>query len=89
METDKSLPTRPKVWNELTDIEKIERCRDEIKNTQRKFNRELSRAQNTIKLLLEHRHLSTGELVKIIDRYNYSSDDTCGEISCNSAEIYF
>ena len=81
---------RPKSWKELTDTEKIERCREEIKNTQERLRRDLGKAENIIRALLEHKHLPSGEVVKTINRYDYSGDSENAKcMGSITGEVYF
>lgn len=83
---------RPKYWKELTDTEKIERCREEIKNLQSRFRRDMTKAEKIIEALLEHNHLASGEVCKKISRYDYSNvNDTCEKTLGGAiiGEVYF
>ena len=81
---------RPKSWKELTDTEKIERCREEIKSTRERLRRDLNKVDNIVRALLEHRHLPSGEVVKSIKSYDYSDGD-CEKVTGGGigGEVYF
>lgn len=66
---------REKYWSELTDTEKIERCRQEIKSLSSNLSSSLRRIEAKIDMLMEHRHLPDGQVVKKIDKYDYLNKD--------------
>lgn len=82
---------RPKSWGELNQDQKIERCREEIKNLQKRLSWDLRRLDKKVELLLQHQHLPSGEVCKKVERFDFSGEDSCGSKISNEnlTEIYF
>lgn len=74
------IPQR-KGWNELTDSEKIERMREEVKNLQRS----LARANERINKMEVHAHDEDGALF-VPYRYSECGFEKCGN---DSGKQYF
>jgi hypothetical protein len=49
---------RPKYWKELTDTEKIERIREELKNSQRQLKNAVQLADKLLHIVYEHHHVN-------------------------------
>lgn len=85
MNEEKGLPTGlgkyvpPKMWEDLTDSEKIERMREEVKRTLAGFSGRITELNREVQKLKVHSH-SGGEVVVPITR----TDGYLGESSCCS-----
>ena len=67
MEEEKSLLKRNKYWDELTDQEKIDRMRSEVKGMQSR----LDSALKSVEALLRHDHNNGQLIVPLNDSRNY------------------
>ncbi len=75
-----------KNWDDITDPQKIERLRKVIKELTARVGREASHANGSRRMLDQHSHNETGEVVIPI-KSNY--DQGMGEVSCDkSSRVY-
>ena len=86
-----NMPAKPKFWNELTDAEKIERTRREVKSlkhTVEYIGNEFNRLANNF---YSHKHdCQNGELIKRLERYGDSLGGFADKLSpIDPDKVYF
>ncbi len=79
---------RPKYWKELTDSEKIERMRGELKTTQRRLANAVSLADGLLRIVYEHHHVNEKIMIPAISRYGQDEKCATGK-PINPDEAYF
>lgn len=67
---------RSKDWNELTEVEKMERMRGIVKNIQSSLNWQSKEIASLRKKLARHEHRE-GKVVEIRDVHEYELSDAC------------
>ena len=83
---------RPKYWKELTADEKIERLREELKNTQRQLRNTVRLSDKLLHIVYEHHHVNDILMLPAIrhDQYGLAGEDSClKSSSANPDEVYF
>ena len=80
---------RNKGWDELTQDEKIERIRDNVKDNSSNAYRQLINLQDKISQLENHSHKENGDIV--VPLKQHSGGFGLGEVACgkSSGKVYF
>ena len=85
--------SRPKYWKELTDTEKIERLREELKNSQRQLRNAVNLADRLLHIVYEHHHVNDKIMLPALQHNQYNQFGEAGQDmlrpSANPDEVYF
>ena len=82
----------PKYWKELTADEKIERLREELKNTQRQLRNSVQLSDKLLHIVYEHKHVNDMLMLPATrhNQYGLVGEDSClKSSSANPDEVYF
>lgn len=85
----------PKMWKDLTDAEKIQRLRDEVKNKDWQINMLIQRVSQVESLVKNHSHLQNGDVVKKVESFGSglvgatTGSNSLKSASGNPDDVYF
>lgn len=73
MSSPNSAYKQPKNWDDLTDSEKIERCREQVKETHQYYGNRIQELERRVNSLMDHSHAPDGRVMAPVNKFNGDS----------------
>lgn len=83
------MDEKPKYWKELTDTEKIERMRDELKSTQRQLGVAVQLNEKLLHIVYEHHHVADKVMLPAVRHNVYGENNCLSTKQANPDEVFF